>query len=109
MIATIRRYRPPSGSVSKPAVDQLRRQLHDEFLPLLKRIAGFHSYYAVNVGNREVVTVGVFETQAGASESTRRAAEFTKQHPLAVELGKPEIIEGEVLTYLQAPREMATR
>ena len=53
--------------------------------------------HVVNVGNRELVTVGVFEDKTGADESTRRAAEFLTKDPLREQFGRPEVLEGELL------------
>jgi hypothetical protein len=105
MYATIRRY-SPKGVVPSNAMEELRRLLHDEFLPIARGIQGFHGYYAVNVEGRELVTLSIFETPAGGEESTRRAADFVKQHTLPFELGRPEVLSGEVLTFAEAAREV---
>jgi hypothetical protein len=97
MFATIRRYAPKSGAVNKASLDDLKRRLEDGFVPTLQEVRGFHCYYAVNVGNKELVTISVFEDKTGATESTRRAAEFVKKDPLKDQLGKPEIFEGDLL------------
>jgi hypothetical protein len=56
----------------------------------------------VNVG-KELVSISVFEDKAGASESTRRAAEFVKKDPLKDQMGSPEVLEGELLVSKEAP------
>ena len=104
MFATIRTYTPKPNSMTPAAVEQLRRQLHDQFLPIAQKIEGFHSYYAVNAGGKRLITVSVFETQKGSTESTQRAAEFVKKSPLPFDAGTPEVSEGDVLTYAEAGR-----
>ena len=52
--------------------------------------------------SRELVTISIFETQTGALESTRRAAEFVGNDPLKDQLSAPEIIEGELLLSKEA-------
>ena len=102
MYATIRRYTPKSGTLDKKAFDDLKRRIEDGFLPLIQDIRGFHCYYSVNVGNKELVTIGIFEDKTGAAESTSRAAEFVKKDPLKNQLGSPEIFEGELLVSKEA-------
>jgi hypothetical protein len=101
MYATIRRY-TPKGTVDQKTLDDLKRRIEDGFLPIVQDIRGFHNYYVVNVGNRELVSINVFEDKTGADESTRRAAEFVKQDPMKDQLGSPEIFEGELLVTKEA-------
>jgi hypothetical protein len=98
MFVTIRRYSPKNGAITKASLDLLRRQIHDEFLPIVEGIPGFRGYYVLNVGNRELLTLSMYETVEGSAECTRRAADYTLRNPLVYELGTPEITEGEVLT-----------
>jgi hypothetical protein len=98
MYTTIRRYSPKNGAVNKASLELLRRQIRDDFLPILQQIPGFRGYYLVSVENREVLTLSLYETLEGSAESSRCAAEYTLRNPLVFELGKPEITEGEVLT-----------
>jgi len=102
MYATIRRYTPKTGTVDKKTFEDLKHRIDDGFLPLIQDIRGFHCYYAVNVGNKELVTISLFEDRTGATESTRRAAEFVKKDPMKDQLGSPEILEGELLVSKEA-------
>jgi hypothetical protein len=102
MFATIRRYTPKPNSMIKNNIEQLRKQLHDDFLPIAQKIDGFHGYYAVNVGGKQLITISLFDNQKGGPESTRRAAEFIKQNPLPFDPGQPEVSDGEVVTYAEA-------
>ena len=101
MYATIRRY-TPKNPASKQVVDELKQRIESGFLPIIQDVRGFHSYGAVNVGNREIVTISVFDDRDGASESNRRAAEFVQKDPLKDQLGKPEILEGELVVLKEA-------
>jgi hypothetical protein len=56
----------------------------------------------VNVGNKDLVTISIFEDKTGAAESTRRAAEFVKKDPMKDQLGSPEVFEGELLVSKEA-------
>ncbi len=101
MFATIRRY-TPKGTVDKRALDELKQRIENGFVPTVQEVRGFHCYYAVNVDDKELVTIGIFEDRTGATESTRRAAEFVKKDPLKDQLGSPEVIEGEMLVSKEA-------
>jgi hypothetical protein len=102
MYATIRRYSPKNGAVNKASLEVLRRQIQDEFLPILQEIPGFRGYYVVSVENREVLTLSFYDNAEGSAEAGRCAAEYTLRNPLVFELGKPEVTEGEVLTGAEA-------
>ena len=97
MFATIRRYTPKPGAVDQKAMEGLKHRIEDKFVPRVQDVRGFHCYYAVNVDNKELVTIGLFEDKTGATESTRRAAEFVKTDPLKDQLGSPQIFEGNLL------------
>lgn len=104
MFATIRKYTPKPNAMTKTSVEQLKLLLHEKFLPVAKKIDGFHGYYAVNVDNKHLLTISMFDTQKGAAESTRRAAEFVKQNQMPFDPGTPEVSEGEVITSAEAGR-----
>ena len=101
MYATIRRYTPKT-SASKDEIEELKHRIEDRFLPMAQEVQGFHSYSAINVGDRELVTVSIFESKDGATESTRRAAEFVQKDPMKDRLGRPEVLEGEVVVLKEA-------
>jgi hypothetical protein len=98
MFVTIRWYSPKNGAINKASLELLRRQIHDEFLPVIQQIPGFRGYYVVNVDNRELMTLTLCDTPEGPAESARCAAEYTLRNPLVYELGRPENTDGEVLT-----------
>lgn len=102
MYAIIRRY-TPKGTVDRKAIDDFKHRIEDQFLPVAQEIRGFHSYYVLNVAEKQILSISVFEDKAGASESTRRAAEFVKNDPLKDQMGTPEVMEGELLVSKEAP------
>jgi hypothetical protein len=109
MFVTIRRYSPKNGAINKASLEVLRRQLRDEFLPSLRKISGFAGYYVLNVGDRELVTLSLCESKEGSAESSRCSAEYTMRNPLVYELGRPDVIEGEVLTSSHTAPESASK
>jgi hypothetical protein len=108
MFVTMRRYSPKNGAVNKASMELLRRQIQDQFLPIIEQVPGFRAYYVLNVDNREVVTLSFCDTPEGKAESSRCAAEYTLRNPLVYELGRPEVTECEVLTHLESSRETAS-
>jgi hypothetical protein len=102
MYATIRRYTAKDPERTKETFNSLKQRIEENFVPTLQDVQGFHCYYVVNSGGRELVTISIFENQTGAQESTRRAAEFVGNDPLKDQLSAPEIIEGELLLSKEA-------
>ncbi|HYF38974.1 MAG TPA: hypothetical protein VD930_04735 [Gemmatimonadales bacterium] len=103
MFVTIRRYSPKNGAVNKASLELLRRQIQEDFLPLIKQIPGFRGYYLVNIDNREVVTLSLCDSEDACEAATRCAADYTLSNPLMYELGRPEVIQGQVLTFAEQP------
>jgi hypothetical protein len=101
MYATIRRYTPKT-TATRDNIEELKRRIEEKFVPTVQDIPGFHSYGVLNVGNKEVLSISVFEDREGATESTRRSAEFVQKDPLRDQLGKPEILEGELVVLKEA-------
>lgn len=77
MHATFRQY----DGVANPS--ELIKQVNETFLPLMKSIPGYVDYYFVDVGEAggRMMSISVFESEAGAEESNRRAAEWVRDHP----------------------------
>lgn len=96
MFATIRRYSTKTAP-STETLDQFKRRIEEKFLPTISDIRGFHSYGVIKTGDKEVISLTVFEDRQGAAEATRKAAEFVQKDPLKDQLSKPEVIEGELL------------
>ena len=105
MFVTIRRYSPKNGAVNKASLELLRRQIQDQFLPVIQTVPGFRAYYVLNVDNREVITLSFCETESAVAESDRCAAEYTLRNPLVYELGRPDVTQTEVLTSAESPRD----
>jgi hypothetical protein len=107
MFVTIRRYSPKNGAVNKASMELLRRQIQDEFLPVIQQVPGFKAYYVLNVANREVLTLTFCQSEEGTKEANRCASDYTLRNPLVYELGRPEVTESQVLTCVESPQEVA--
>ena len=69
--------------------------IQEGFAPLLEDVPGFIWYVAgANPETRDFFSVGVFEDETGAAESTRRAAEWGAQGTADFVEGEPSVYEG---------------
>jgi hypothetical protein len=101
MFATIRRY-TWKGTVDRKLIDDFKQRIEKTFVPRVQDVRGFHGYYVINVDNKELITIGLFDEKAGGAESTRRAAEFVKSDPVKDQLGTPQVMEGDLLIMKEA-------
>jgi molybdopterin synthase catalytic subunit len=98
MYATIRRYSAKTAATQQ-TIDDFKRRIEEKFVPTVQDIRGFHSYGVLIVGDKELLSISIFEDRQGATESTRKAAEFVQKDPLKDQLSKPEVLEGELLIF----------
>ena len=91
MFASVRKYYIIPGTA-----EEFLRRVRGGFVPLISQVAGFQAYYVLQVRNDEVVSVSVFDTQVGAEESVRRAADWVAKNLSPFIQGLPEITVGEV-------------
>ena len=85
MYLAIRKY-----SIKPNFIDEVMQRIQGEFLHIINREPGFTAYYAVRVGNNEVVTISVFETQAGAEGSTPLALAWVNKNLAGFIQGEPQ-------------------
>ena len=91
MYVAVRQYKVKAGSM-----DEIARSAQEGYVPFIRQAPGFVAYYGVVTGSESLLTVSIFQDQAGADESTRLAADFVRQHLAAFFEGPPEIQAGEV-------------
>jgi hypothetical protein len=92
MYMQMRKFRVKSGTA-----EQLCKQAADEFLPIVSKLPGFVDYMIVDNKDGNVMSVSIFQDQAGVEESKRKAVEWHQKFSGQLE-GPLEVIEGEVLT-----------
>ncbi|WP_225825334.1 hypothetical protein [Streptomyces naphthomycinicus] len=91
MYAVVRRYE----GVTDPA--EAGRRVDEGFVPVLRRVPGFVAYYWVDAGDGVMVSTSVFEDEAGAEESVRRAADFVRDHLASLLPDPPQVTAGRVV------------
>lgn len=62
---------------------------------LISGVPGFVTYSAMRSGDN-MTTVTICESQAGAKESTERAADWVRKNLKGVSVGAPQIFEGDI-------------
>jgi len=93
MYATVRRYE----GVSNPT--EAAQRVNEGFVPLISQIPGFVAYYWVDAGSGVMISTSVFQDQASAEESNRRAADYVRQNLVSLLPNPPQITTGEVVAY----------
>ena len=92
MYATVRRYE----GVTNPG--EAGRRVNESFVPLISQLPGFIAYYWVNAGDGVMISTSVFQDQASAQESNRKAADWVRQNNQAsLYPNPPQITAGEVV------------
>ncbi len=92
MYAAIRRYE----GVDRGRMEEIRRTINDEFLPMIREMPGYHGYWVIEADD-VLTTFSLFETQTDAEESTRAAAEVIGEQNLQDALpNPPQVTAGEV-------------
>jgi heme-degrading monooxygenase HmoA len=94
MYMAIRSYKYKAG-----AFDQINKAVESGFVSIVSKAPGFIAYHLVNTGNNTLATVSLFESQAGADESTRMAADWVRENLAALVEGPPEVKAGEVTVH----------
>ncbi len=96
MFAAIRYYR-----AEPPSIDEVVRRVQEDFVPLIRDMQGFVSYFIIVPSEREdeIVSVSVFEDQQSAEESNQKAAEWVAKNLSELLQPTPEFAGGQVVVY----------
>ena len=87
----IRQYQLAPGHT----MEELAALVESGFMPILQQVPGFQEYFLVETGEG-VLSISVFTDQAGAEESTRRAADWVQQNLTGFYTGPPTVTTGSV-------------
>jgi len=77
-------------------LEEVMQRIIDGFLPIISQAPDYVAYYAVRVGTNEVITISIFDTQAGAEESNPLAREWVRKNIAGFVQGVPEVTVGRV-------------
>ncbi len=94
MYASVRKYQMDPASVG-----ELTQKVEEGFVPIVSGVPGFIAYYVVDGGDGTVLSINIFENQAGAEESTKRAADWVGESIASHLPNAPEATAGEVTVH----------
>ncbi len=92
MYASIRQYR-----VSARDTDEIVRLVQSGFVPIIRAVNGFREYHLIAGNNGELTTVSLFDNQASAEESARKASGWVQQNLAQYLQGTPQASTGQVM------------
>jgi hypothetical protein len=78
MYATYRRYE----GIDPSRIEELTRKVNEGLIPRLSKLPGFKGYFLMEAGDGVIKSTSLFDTSGQAEESTRVAAEWTKEEKL---------------------------
>ena len=87
----IRQYQLAPGRT----MEELATVVESGFMPILEQVPGFLEYFLVET-SEGVISISTFMDQAGAEESTRRAADWIQQNLTGFYTGPPTVTTGSV-------------
>ena len=87
----IRQYQLAPGHT----MEELATLVESGFMPILQQVPGFLEYFLAETGEG-VISISTFMDQAGAEESTRRAADWIQQNLTGFFTGPPTVTTGSV-------------
>jgi hypothetical protein len=87
----IRQYQLAPGHT----MEELAALVESGFMPILQQVPGFQEFFLVET-SEGVLSISVFTDQAGADESTRRAADWVQQNLAGFFVGPPTVTTGSV-------------
>jgi hypothetical protein len=96
MHVSIRRYE----SVDESRKAELVKLVDEQLVPTLSELPGFSGYSLIDAGDGVVTSVGFFDSEQHADESSRVAASWVRDQKLETALPKaPKITSGNVLVH----------
>ena len=96
MFATIRRYE----AIDQARTSELVKKADETLLPSLTELPGFNGYSLIEAGNGVMSSIGLFDTEAQADESTRLASNWVREQKLETAVpNPPKITSGEVVVH----------
>jgi heme-degrading monooxygenase HmoA len=92
MFVSVRKYR-----VTADSAEELARRVQEGFVPLVRQLRGFRSYYLLDGGPDVLITISMFDSADDALVSNETAAEWVRDNVLGSVKGLPEVMVGHVL------------
>lgn len=75
------------------------RLIEQEVVPIISKLPGFLSFYAVHSGEDTITIIGVFETQEAAEKAGPQEIAWVDEHLADIVAGPAEVTNGPVLVH----------
>lgn len=95
MYMSIRRYE----GVPPESIREITRIVEQGFLAIISQAPGFVAFYTMDAGDGVIASVSIFESQAGAEESNRLAADYIRENMARFIPNPPQVTAGKLLNY----------
>ena len=92
MFTSIRKYNVRRGSA-----EELGRRIGEGFVPMLRQMPGFRSYYLLDGGPDVLITISRFDSADEAFASNEKAADWVRNNVLEFTKGMSEVMSGNTL------------
>jgi len=92
MFTCIRKY-----TVRRGSAEELARRVREDFVPMIRQMPGFRSYYLLDGGPDVLITVSRFDSVDEAFASNEKAADWVRNNVLEFTRGMPEVMVGNTL------------
>jgi heme-degrading monooxygenase HmoA len=92
VFTSIRKY-----NVRRGTAGELARRVEEGFVPLIRQMQGFRSYYLLDGGSDVLITISFFDSADEAFASNEKAADWVRNNVLEFTKGMPEVMVGQTL------------
>ena len=92
MFVAVRKYQVRRGSTAVWA-----QRVRAGFVPLMRELEDFKSYYLLDGGPGVLITISMFDSADAALVSNEKAADWVRNNVLEFVRGMPEVMVGDVL------------
>jgi hypothetical protein len=92
MFTSIRKY-----TVKRGSAEELARRVQESFVPLIRQMPGFQSYYLLDGGLDVLITISMFDGMDEAVASNAISADWVRNNVLEFTKGMPEVMIGNAL------------
>jgi|SRR6195952_4276954 heme-degrading monooxygenase HmoA len=92
MFTSIRKYNVRRGSA-----EELGRRIGEGFVPMLRQMPGFRSYYLLDGGPDVLITISRFDSADEAFASNEKTADWVRNNVLEFTKGMSDVMSGNTL------------
>src|SRR6195952_2549166 len=85
------------GARRRGSAEELARRVREGFVPLIRQMSGFRSYYLLDGGPAVLITISRFDSADEAFASNEKAADWVRNNVLEFTKGMPEVMVGNTL------------